>query len=163
MAHAELGPAQALDILGSTVPQIARVTAGVQPALLCLAPAPGEWSANEVLAHLRSCADVWGGAISRLLAEDNPTLRAINPRSFIESTDYRELAFARSLRAYAAQRAQLLAGLRSLPPTGWARRALVTGGGRPLERTALSFAQRLARHERPHTKQIGRIVRAVSP
>jgi hypothetical protein len=26
-----------------------------------------EWSAVEVLAHLRACGDVWGGCIARIL------------------------------------------------------------------------------------------------
>jgi hypothetical protein len=34
----------------------------------------------------------------------------------------------------------------------------VTGAGKPLERTVLFYAQWLARHERPHVKQIERIV-----
>jgi hypothetical protein len=33
-----------------------------------------------------------------------------------------------------------------------------TGAGKILERTVLDYAQRLARHERPHLKQIERIV-----
>ncbi len=40
-----------------------------------------EWPANEVLAHLRSCADVWGSCIATIIAEDRPTIRAINPRT----------------------------------------------------------------------------------
>jgi len=31
---------------------------GVDPLLLGTKPAPHEWSANDVLAHLRACADV---------------------------------------------------------------------------------------------------------
>jgi len=45
-----------------------------------------------------------------------------------------------------------------LPPAGWARAASVTGAGAALERTVRDYAQWLARHERPHVKQIERIV-----
>ena len=36
------------------------------------------------------------------------------------------------------------------------RSAMVRGAGKPLERTALFHAQRLATHERPHVKQTER-------
>jgi hypothetical protein len=58
----------------------------------------------------------------------------------------------------ARQRAGLLTILKPLPPEDWSRVATVTGAGKPLVRTVLSYAQWLARHERPHVKQIERIV-----
>ena len=45
-----------------------------------------------------------------------------------------------------------------LPPEGWLRAATVTGAGKVLERTVLSYAQWLASHERTHVKQIERVV-----
>jgi hypothetical protein len=75
-----------------------------------------------------------------------------------KKTDYLELEFQPSLRAFATQRAELLAVLEPLPPEGWSRAATVTGAGKVLERTVLLYAQWLARHERPHVKQVARIV-----
>ena len=138
--------------------RIAALTAELAPAQLQTAPASDQWSANEVLAHLRACADMWGGCIVRMISENEPTLRAINPRTWINSTDYREQPFQRSLDAFMAQRAELLAILEPLAPEGWARAATVTGAGKPLERTVRFYAEWLAVHERPHVKQIERIV-----
>ena len=149
---------QVLTLLEATPPRLSALTEGLAPAQLRTAPAPGEWSANDVLAHLRACADMWGGYIMAMLAEDTPTLRAVNPRTWIEQTNYRELDFRPSLRAFTTQRADLLALLKPLPAEGWSRSAIVTGAGKPLTLTVLSYAQRLARHERPHVKQIERIV-----
>jgi hypothetical protein len=149
---------EVLALLAATPPRLAALAARVEPAQLQAAPAPAEWSANDVLAHLRACADVWGDCIAVMLAEDRPTLRAVNPRTWIKQTDYRDLAFAPSLRAFATQRAELLAVLEPLPPADWSRAATVTGAGNVLERTVFSYAQRLARHERPHLKQVERIV-----
>ena len=137
------------------------LTAGAAPAALRTAPADGEWSVNDVLAHLRACADVWGGCIATMLAEDAPTIRAVNPRTRIDRTNYRELEFAPSLRAFTEQRAALLRVLAPLPPEGWSRAATVTGAGRPLTRTVLSYARWLATHERRHLGQIERTVEAV--
>ncbi|HMM42073.1 MAG TPA: DinB family protein [Thermomicrobiales bacterium] len=142
-------------------PRIAALTDGLEPAQLRLQPAPNEWSANDVLAHLRACADVWGGCIATIIAEDRPTIRAIDPRTWVERTDYRQLEFQPSLDAFARQRDKLLASLESLTDDGWPRAATMTGAGRPIERTVQSFAQRLARHERPHIRQIGKIAEAM--
>lgn len=149
---------QVLRLLEETPPRIATLTAGLEPTQLRSTTSRDEWSANDVLAHLRACADVWGGCIAAIVAEQRPTLRAVNPRTWITRTDYLELEFQPSLRAFAAQRAQLLALLEPLPPDRWERSAKVTGAGKVLERTVLFYADWLARHERPHVKQIERIV-----
>ena len=149
---------QVLTLLAEAPPRLEALTAGLAPAQLRAAPSDDQWSANEVLAHLRACADVWGGCIAAIIAEERPTLRAVNPRTWIIQTDYRELEFRPSLHAFAAQRADLLAVLEPLPPEGWSRAATVTGAGKVLERTVLSYARWLAEHERPHVKQVARIV-----
>ena len=133
------------------------------PDQLRATPDFGGWSANEVLAHLRACADVWGDCIASMLTTDMPTLRAINPRTWIRKTDYVDQEFPHSLDVFTTQRADLLAVLEPLGPEGWSRAATITGAGRPLERTVLFYAQWLARHERSHLKQIQGIVSSMRP
>ncbi len=147
-----------LDILRASPSTLEATASEVSAERLRLPPAPGEWSAVEVLAHLRACADVWGGCIERVLHEEVPTIRAVSPRSYVHRTDYSGLAFAESLAAFAAQRASLLRVLGALPPGAWDRSADVRGAGRPLTTTVLSYVERLARHERPHVAQIARAV-----
>jgi hypothetical protein len=91
---------QALSLLAETPKRIAAVTAGLAPAQLRTAPGPDEWSANDVLAHLRACADVRGNPILTIVAEDRPTLRAVNPVTWIKKTNYLELEFRPSLRSW---------------------------------------------------------------
>ena len=152
---------QILTILRETPHRLVVLSTAATPAQLRAAPEPGEWSATDVLAHLRSCADMWGEAIEVIVAADHPTVRAVNPTTWIESTDYRELAFRPSLQAFTRQRARLTAALESLSPHGWSRGATVIGAGRPLERTVHDYAERLARHERTHWKQVEETVNAV--
>ena len=149
---------QVLTLLATTPPRIAALTADLAPAQLRTTPNHDGWSANDVLAHLRACADVWGHCIVAIIAQDRPVLRAVNPRTWIKQTDYLELEFRPSLRSFATQRADLLAVLSPLPPEGWSRAARVSGAGKVLERTVLFYAQWLARHERQHVKQVERIV-----
>ncbi len=151
---------QALILLEETPRRLGAHTAGLAPAQLKAKPDSDDWSANDVLAHLRACADVWGSCMKAMIAEDAPTLRAVNPRSWIKKTDYLELEFRPSLRCFAQERADLLAALESLPREGWSRTATVTGSGKVLERTVLFYGRWLAGHERTHVKQIERIVKS---
>lgn len=158
MSQRSLTIEQILALLAAAPPRIAALADGLTPAQLRKPPSQGEWSVNEVLAHLRSCADVWGGCIERILAAEMPTIKAINPTTWIKSTDYPELEFQPSFQAFAAQRADLLAILDLLPPEAWSREAKVTGAGKPLIRSVYTYAESLVVHERPHLKQIQRIV-----
>jgi hypothetical protein len=152
---------QILLLLRATAPRLAAATADLTPAELRARPSRNEWSANEGLAHVRACADVWGKCIETMVAEDRPTIRAIGPRSWVKKTNYRDIGFRPSLRAFERQRARLLPILEGLPPKGWSRSATITGAGAPLRRTVLNYASAMARHERAHVKQIERIVRAM--
>jgi ribosomal protein S6 len=95
---------QILTLLAQTPRRLAALMAGLAPAQLHAAPNRDAWSANDVLAHLRACADVWGNCIVAIVAEDTPTLRAVNPRTWIKKTDYLELNFRPSLRSFATHR-----------------------------------------------------------
>lgn len=149
---------QVLTLLAETPPRIATLTAGLTPAQLLRSPGLDAWSANDVLAHLRACADVWGDCMMAMIVEERPTLQAVNPTTWIKRTDYLERAFRPALRSFAMQRADLLAALGPLPRESWSRTATVTGAGKVLRRTVLFYAAWMARHERPHLKQIERIV-----
>ena len=161
MSDRSLTIAQVLSLLDAAPPRIAALSIGLAPAHLRTSSQNDGWSANDVLAHLRACADVWGGCMLTILSHDRPTLRAVNPRSWIKKTDYLEQEFQPSLQAFTKQRDDLLAVLEPLAPAAWSRAAIVTGAGKPLEWTVLLYAQRLASHERTHLKQIESLVSAL--
>jgi hypothetical protein len=152
---------QILTHLAETPARLAGLTEGLTPAQRLEPPEPGEWSARDVLAHLRACSDMWGKAIVKILSEEKPTFKAVNPVTWIKKTNYCELEFQPSLQAFTEQRAELLGMLEPLAPEAWSRSATVTGAGKPLERSVYTYAQWLANHERSHIKQIGRIVNAL--
>ena len=158
MARDSLSREAVLSRLKDTPGRLATITANSSESKLKSSPEPGEWPATGVLAHLRACADVWGDAIATILRQDRSTLRAINPRLWIKRTGYAELAFGPSLAAFTAQRAELLRILDALPDAAWSLSITVTGAGSPLVRTVHSYAERLARHESAHIKQIERLV-----
>jgi uncharacterized damage-inducible protein DinB len=127
---------------------------GLPSERLHTAPQPDEWSANEVLAHIRACCDVWGENMARILAEGHPTFAGRNPRTWMKQTDYPEWPFEKALRAFSAKREELLGTLEELTPDEWELSATVTSYGRANERTLRSYASYLATHERGHVRQI---------
>ena len=162
MAATPLTREQVLVQLSETPSRLGTLTAGLDPGQLRTAPGPDEWSINDVLAHLRACSDVWGNHIRAIVAEDKPTLQAVNPRTWIKSTDYPELEFRPSFRSFTSQRADLLRLLESLPPRDWARLATVAGWGQAYEHTVLFYGQKLAGHERTHIRQVVRIAASLT-
>jgi DinB family protein len=158
MSNDSLTIEQVMTRLAEHPPRIATLTEGLTPTQLRACPSPDEWSANDVLAHLRSCADVWGNYIRLILTEDRPKIRAVSPRTWIHRTDYPALEFSPSFHAFTIQRADLLAVLEPLPPETWSRAAMVTMVGKVMDRTVLDYASRLVIHERSHVNQIEQIV-----
>jgi hypothetical protein len=51
---------QILTMLAAAPARLAELTEGLPAAQLLTPPEPGEWSARDVLGHLRACSDMWG-------------------------------------------------------------------------------------------------------
>ncbi len=162
MANKLLPIEKTLTLLRTNPLTIAELSAQLTPPQLRAIPIEDEWSAVEVLAHLRSCADVWGDCMATILTQDRPKIRAINPKTWVKSTNYPDLEFRPSFQAFTTQRTELLARLESLAPEDWMREATVTGAGKPLQRTVQFYAQWLAKHERSHLKQFKQIMNSVT-
>lgn len=153
---------EVLAILEATPRQLDSMTAPLTEMELRTPPAAGAWSAHEILAHLRACADVRGAAALRTIAEDRPRIPVVNPREYLKTTDYLKLDVATSLRAFAEQRAKLLDVLRPLPADGWSRPAEIVRAASSLEGSVLYYAVWIATHEVPHLEQIEATARAVA-
>jgi hypothetical protein len=113
------------------------------------------WSINDILAHIRSSSDVWGDSIERMLAAEMPTLPDIHPRKWMKQTDYPQLDFHKSFKAYNQQRKELLKILMKLSFDDWSRGAMI--GGRI--HTVFTQARRIAKHDSVHCDQIEGILR----
>jgi hypothetical protein len=147
---------QVLTVLSETPKRITQLVRGRSDGELHRKPAPDAWSAQEIVAHLRACAEVWGRSIDRMLAEDHPTIRYVSPRGWIRKTDYLEQSFGDSLRAFTQARRALVAALGALDEKGWSRGATFTGTTLGRDATVLSYAKRIADHEVGHLDQIRR-------
>ena len=132
MASAKMTVQQVLDQLRSTPLQLRELPqAGARAAR---GPRPVRTSGRPTTCW-RTCARAptrWGEAATRIVAEDDPQLRATNPRVWITKTNYPDLEFAPSLRAFVRQRKQLLAVLDPLQPDDWQRTGTLVGAGKPM-------------------------------
>ena len=145
-----------LKALSGTQRQIARIARDCDDRQLHRKPAPHAWSARDIVAHLRACAEVWGRSIDRMLTEDYPTIRYVSPRGWIKKTNYLEQSFHDLLREFSEERGNLLGTLRALDPVGWSRGATFTGTTLGRAGTVLSYARRIADHEMHHLDQFRR-------
>jgi hypothetical protein len=119
------------------------------------------WSSNDILAHLRACADVWGKGIRAMLSQEHPTMRDVSPRTWIKKTNYPEQDFHTSLEAFTKQRNELLQTLKALKINDWLRGATFTATTEGREHTVFSFARRMARHEDEHCIQIEALLKEI--
>ena len=163
MPRSQLTIDEIMAILPATVPRVASLTDGLSGAQLVARPEPAEWSANELLAHIRAAQDVLGTNIIRILREDRPTWKRLSPRERQRKGGYNDWAFGAGFEAFATGRAELLAVLEPVPAADWERVAVVAvAPGRTLEQTARFFGDWLAGHEREHLEQFERTIDVVT-
>lgn len=86
-----------------------------------LAPSDGEWSAAEILAHLRASDDILAHRLYAILTRDNPILPAYDERRWAEIAGYPQADFALSLNVFTLRRAELVAMLRQAAIEDWQR------------------------------------------
>ena len=94
------------------------------------------------------------------LSGELPAVLDKGPRTWAKRTDYQDWRFEDAFRAFAAQRGELLGTLDALTPGEWERTATVTAYGQANQRTLLSYASKLATHERTHVRDLERSLTA---
>ena len=139
-----------LGIISETPERIRLLVKGLDEDRLRYRTDAKSWSVNGILAHLRSCADLWTHSIYAMLAEKEPSFSDINERKWAKVTRYEEMPFHLSFQAYSMQRENLVSVLKDLPFNSWERSAII------FERRHTVFTQtrRLAKHESEHLEQI---------
>ena len=150
-----------INTLEATPRRIAAAADGLENAGLHFRPDKKTWSANDLLAHLRACADVWGGSMAQMIAQDHPTLRYVSPRTWIRKTNYPKLEFHPSLLAFTAQRETLVQSLKTLSLPDWSRGATFTGTTLGREETVFRYTRRMALHEITHCEQIETLLKSL--
>jgi Holliday junction resolvasome RuvABC DNA-binding subunit len=112
----------------------------------------GEWSAVQILAHLRGCAEVWSYTIYAMLILDTSELAHIHPRDWVKKLGYEKLSFEENFTAFKVERNNLIRMLEKLTFEDWRRSASFIG--RANTQTIFSQTMRMALHELDHCKQL---------
>src|SRR5260370_36836855 len=91
------------------VPARIAKASGTRPASgLSAAPAKGEWSPAEILAHLRASDDILAYRAYMILARDNPPLPAFDERNWAEVAGYAHMDALDSLQTFSRRREELV-------------------------------------------------------
>jgi hypothetical protein len=147
-----------LSLLAQTPGRISTMSMRQDNTRLIAKPDDAGWSANDILAHLRACADVWGASMLAMINRDHPTLRYVSPRARVRKTNYPSLEFHVSLDSFTRQRNDLLQSLKALAIEDWSRGATFTGTTKGREQTILDYARRMAQHEGEHCEQLEKLL-----
>lgn len=115
-------------------------------------PARDEWSAVQILSHVRSGIDVWSYSIYAMLILDNPQLAFIHPRVWDKKIRYKDVSFAESFQTYEIERRKLLHTLERLSFEDWGRTCTFTGKKNVFN--IFMQASRIAGHEVAHCQQL---------
>ena len=145
-----------LSMIAGTPQQIARAVRSLDDAQLHFKSETKSWSASDILAHLRACADLWTHTIYAMLAENVPVFSDIDERKWAKATRYAELAFEDSLQVFSLQRGNLVRVLNALPFEAWERSAIIF----ERKHTVFSQTRRLAKHETEHIEQLQLVLRS---
>jgi hypothetical protein len=147
-----------LALLAQTPRRVSAMAMGQESGRLTFRPDDVVWSPNDILAHLRACADMWGKSIMAMITDDHPTLRYVSPRTWVRNTSYPSMQFDVSLDAFSRQRHDLLDALKALAIDDWSRGATFTGTTKGRERNILDYARNMAQHEVEHCEQLEKLL-----
>ena len=111
----------------------------------------GEWSAAEVLAHLRAADDIQSYRAYAALARDDAPMPAFDERRWADAVGYAALPPRNSAAVYAGKREELIAMLRRISPEEWDRTFRHETLGNV---TLWAQVNNLAEHEEEHADQL---------
>ena len=109
--------------------EVVRALAGIAPDERDWRPAPGEWSAREVVHHLADSETISGIRLRRLLIEENPVIQGYDEADYARRFRYQERPWDPALRAFEAARATTAQLLESMTDTDWRRTGTHTESG----------------------------------
>ena len=114
-------------------------------------PAPGEWSAHEVICHCADSETVAYARIRYVVAERDPLLVGYDQEEWARRFNYHSLPLEPALAGVETVRASTAALLRTLSDEAWARRGRHTEMG---EYPAEKWLELYAEHLEDHAQQI---------
>ena len=140
-----------LNRLAAVPARIGRAVARLSDTDKHLASSNGEWSAAQILAHLRASDDILAHRLYAILARDNPLLPAYDERRWAEIAGYPQVDIELSLNVFTLRRAELVRMFRQVAVEDWQRL-----GNHEIKGAVSLFqvATALLEHEEEHCVQL---------
>jgi uncharacterized damage-inducible protein DinB len=144
-----IGDRAPLDVISETPGRLAQLVETIGPARLEVSPAPGKWSARDILSHLADAEIVFSFRLKQTLAEDHHVIQPFDQDLWAKSYPScdAKLAFA----ALSAVRAWNLALIRSVKAADLSKPVTHPERG---TMTFQTIVETMAGHDRNHIKQM---------
>ena len=138
-----------LDAIAETPRRLAQLLETIGQDRLDVSPAPGKWSARDILSHLADGEVAFGFRLRQTLAEDHHVIQPFDQDLWAKS--YTACDAQLALAALSALRAWNIALIRSVKPADFSKPVTHP------ERGAMTFqtiVETMAGHDRNHIKQV---------
>jgi DinB superfamily len=154
-----LGDDDPVAVLRAGLEEIPRLAASVSDEHLGRAPAPGEWSARQVVSHLADSDLMAGMRVRMIVTQDRPMLVGYDQEAWTARFSRLDADVAETLERWRALRRSNVEIFQSLSPEEWERVGLHTERG---EASARLTVQLMAGHDRMHVAQFRRAAQSRS-
>jgi hypothetical protein len=150
-----LGDLKPLQVQATTPTRLERLIKKASRATLAKRPAPGKWSAVEILAHLADTEIVGGYRMRTILGAPGTPIAAFDQDKWAEAENYSKRDPRMSLRVFRTLREANLSLLRSLNPGQWKHFGIHSERG---EESIERIVQMFAGHDINHIRQLEAIL-----
>jgi hypothetical protein len=131
--------------------EVVEALAGIAADELDWQPAPGQWSAREVVHHLADSETTSGIRLRRLLVEDAPAIQGYDEMAYARRLSYRTRPIEPALLALQAVRATTAQLLDLMTDADWQRAGVHSESG---PYSAARWLEIYAAHAHDHAAQI---------
>jgi uncharacterized damage-inducible protein DinB len=142
--------------MATTADDFAAASAGFADSDLSRRPDPKNWSAKEIVCHIRDVEELFMDRIKLILATDGARFAPVNPDPWVATRQYQRNNVQEALASFRGLREETLAILCGLTPEQWER------GGTHITRGPLKIADivlHAARHDDNHLDQLKRALK----
>ena len=146
-----LGSQNPLDVIAATASQLEKLIHALGPEAE-RSPAPGKWSAREIVCHLADTELFFAFRLRQTLAEDHHVIQPFDQEKWAKQ--YRAYNASEALATFAAVRNWNLALLRDVDPKEMTKPVRHPERG---EMTFRTLAETMAGHDLNHLGQVERI------
>src|SRR6266567_3179656 len=145
------------EILAATPAALAGLVESIGPQKSTAPPAPGKWSAAEILCHLADCELVFAFRLRQTLAEDNHTIQPFDQEKW--AAQYRGISANQALDVFTAVRGWNLQLLRTALPQAAGKTVAHPERG---NMTFQTIIETMAGHDLNHLGQLKRLAAATA-